>query len=441
MARSERHISRRGLLTSGALAGVLAATGVPLQAQPKRGGTLRLALPGARTLWDARLPMDSFMRVATQGCVFDCLTEVTAQGQLVGELAESWEGCSEARVWTFTLRPDVRFHNGRLFGADDVVESLTLYQNDHTCAAFPFACQIEKIEKLGDRKVRITLLEPNTDFPFLLADPHLLIYPAGQIAEAMTRGIGTGLYRVKSQDEDEVLRLERTAQHYKDGKAGWFDAIELLNIEQGAGRIDALLAGQVDAVGDVPFDRLSDLKTHRQIDLAVARGTRHIVINPGDMGAPRDVLQQEIDREGIVRELLHGYGSVAQDHPIGPGNTYYAKIELPKSDAPKLLLKDLSRVAFRDGRMTEDWMFSTLTTFDTPRFVSLLKAARAISDSAERAKIYAEMQQIVAEQGDDVIPAFADYVDAHRKTLARPDVIGNLAALDSGRIAERWWFA
>ena len=151
MSFKQRHISRRGLLTSGALAGVLAATGVPLQAQPNRGGTLRLGLESNGSSWDARQVFDPLMRVAAQGCVFDCLTEVTAQGQLVGELAESWEGSVDATVWTFTLRSDVTFHNGRPFGADDVVESLTFYQRSKESAAIPFACQMKDIQKLGER--------------------------------------------------------------------------------------------------------------------------------------------------------------------------------------------------------------------------------------------------------------------------------------------------
>lgn len=440
MSLKNRHISRRGLLTSGALAGVLAATGVPLHAQPKRGGTLRLAMAGGETNWDARHLFNPVMRVAAQGCVFDCLTEVTAQGQLVGELAESWEGSADATEWTFTLRNGVTFHNGRPFGADDVVESLTLYQSDASCAAYPFACQINELQKLGDRKVRIILAEPNADFPFLLADPQLIIYPAGQIEEAMRRGIGTGLYRV-AYDEDEILRLERVARHYKDGQAGWFDAVQIHRMPNDNARMTALMSDHADAVGDVPFDAIPFLQKRNDIALAISRGTRHVVIDPETMGAVREVLRQEIDREGIVSELLHGYGSVAQDHPIGPGNTYYTEVEVPASTGPKLLLRDLSNVEFRDGRMTEDWMFSTLARPHSPRFKTLLKEARATTDSQRRAEIYAEMQRIVAEEGDEVIPAFADYVDAHRKTLARPEALGVLASLDSGRIAERWWFA
>ena len=98
-------ISRRGLLKTGAAAGVLAASGLPARAQ-SRGGTLRLGLAGANTSdsWDGRTQSDSFMIMAGHGCVFDCLTEVSASGELVGELAVSWEASPDAKEWVFDLR-------------------------------------------------------------------------------------------------------------------------------------------------------------------------------------------------------------------------------------------------------------------------------------------------------------------------------------------------
>jgi peptide/nickel transport system substrate-binding protein len=119
--------TRRGLLKTGAAAGVLAATGAYAgsHAAPKRGGTLRLGIPGANTSdsWDARTHSDIFMQMAGHGTVFECLTMVAANGELVGELAESWEASPDAITWTFNLRQGVTFHNGKPFGADDVIAS------------------------------------------------------------------------------------------------------------------------------------------------------------------------------------------------------------------------------------------------------------------------------------------------------------------------------
>ncbi len=119
-------ISRRGLLTTGAAAGVLAASGLPLRAQAKRGGRLRVGLAGANSSdsWDGRTHSDTFMISAGQGAVFDTLTENAADGSLRGELATDWEASPDAKTWTFNLRQGVTFHNGKSFGADDVIESL-----------------------------------------------------------------------------------------------------------------------------------------------------------------------------------------------------------------------------------------------------------------------------------------------------------------------------
>ncbi|MEM6465696.1 MAG: ABC transporter substrate-binding protein, partial [Pseudomonadota bacterium] len=134
------NLDRRGLLKTGAAAGVLAASGLPLRAQPKSGGTLRLGLAGANTSdsWDGRTHSDTFMILMGHGTVFDCLTEVAADGSLKGELAESWEASPDAKVWTFNLRQGVTFHNGKPFGADDVIESLKLHTaEDAKSAAKP----------------------------------------------------------------------------------------------------------------------------------------------------------------------------------------------------------------------------------------------------------------------------------------------------------------
>ena len=125
--------TRRGLLRTGAAAGVLAATGLPLKAQASRGGRLRMGLNGANTSdsWDSRTHSDIFMISAAQGAVFDSLTVVAADGSLEGELAESWETSSDAKTWTFNLRQGVTFHNGKPFGADDVIESLQMHLGEH----------------------------------------------------------------------------------------------------------------------------------------------------------------------------------------------------------------------------------------------------------------------------------------------------------------------
>jgi peptide/nickel transport system substrate-binding protein len=236
-------LTRRGLITSGVLAGVLAATGVPVLAQ-SRGGTLRLALPGPLTGWHPG-PQDLTARVAGSGAVFDCLTEVSASGELHGELAQSWEAADAGRLWTFTLRP-ARFHDGSPVTAPDAMASLLRHADPVSPCAWLLA-RVSDIAAPSPDRLLIRLTHPDPDFPLLLADPHLIIAPGGRVED----GIGSGLYHL--QDDTTLIRLPH---HWKDGRAGWFDRVELLAAPDDGTRLALLSAGEADAA---PFDVAPDV--------------------------------------------------------------------------------------------------------------------------------------------------------------------------------------
>ena len=60
------------------------------------------------------------------------MTEILPNGDLGPELAESWEASPDAKVWTFKLRKDVEFHNGKTLEASDVIASLNHHRGEDT---------------------------------------------------------------------------------------------------------------------------------------------------------------------------------------------------------------------------------------------------------------------------------------------------------------------
>ncbi len=102
------------------------------------------------------------------------------------------------------------------------------------------------------------------------------------------------------------------------------------------------------------------------------------------------------------------------------------------------------------GRPTVDWMFTTAyaegaawndTFWSHERFNELLIAGRGELDQGKRAQIYAQMQQIVRDEGGVVIPMFANFLDARTEAVATPEQIASNLELDGQRAMERWWFA
>ena len=219
-------IDRRALFASGAAAALLAATGT-LEAAPRRGGTLRLALPREGAM------LESLARSA----VYDTLTEIGPDGVLKGELATQWSSSPDARVWHFDLRQDVRFHDGTLLSAEDVIASLE-------ARAMPV--EILGLRAVAAHRIKLELGVPNSDFPYLLADPAFFVARAGQVQSPLEGANGTGLYQVTDYQPGRQFRAERLEPHYKDGQAGWVDRVEAVVILDADVRSEALRDGFVD---------------------------------------------------------------------------------------------------------------------------------------------------------------------------------------------------
>lgn len=249
----------------------------------------------------------------------------------MGELAESWEASSDAKTWTFNLRKGVTFHNGKSFGADDVIASLNMHTEEGAkSAAQPIVAAITTMKKMNDHQIQFTLAAGNADFPFLLSDYHILMYPAGMIDEAIAKGIGTGLYKVVSFDPGVRCVLTRVDSHYKDGRAGWFDEIECIAINDSSARMNALMTGQVDAVNRVDFKTEPLLRANPNVEIFEVTGNMHYTFPMLTNQAPfddvnvRKALKYGLNRQEMVDKILQGHGMVGNDHPIGPANQYLA---------------------------------------------------------------------------------------------------------------------
>ena len=112
-------------------------------------------------------------------------------------------------------------------------------------------------------------------------------------------------------------------------------------------------------------------------------------------------------------------------------------------------LKKAWCASYWSGRPTVDWLFTTAYSADAPwnetfwkhpHFNELLVAARSETDEKKRAAMYAEMQQLVHDDGGVVVLVFNNFVEAHSKQLAHGEIAANWEA-DGLKIAERWWFA
>ena len=251
------------------------------------------------------------------------------------------------------------------------------------------------MKKTGSHEIVFTLGKGNADFPFLLSDYHLLIYPAGSIDEAIAKGIGTGLYQVVSFDPGVRMVAKRYPNHYKGDSAGHFDEVEIIAINDGSARMNALLTGQVDAVSRVDFKTEPLLKANPNTEIFEVTGNQHFSFPmlsktaPFDDNNVRNAIKHAFNREELLAKILLGHGAVGNDHPIGPANQYYAK-DLPQTpydpDKAKWYLK-------QSGLSSIDLELSA----SDAAFVGAVNAAQLIQNSSKAANININVTQEPAD--------------------------------------------
>jgi peptide/nickel transport system substrate-binding protein len=331
-----------------ALATTLASEAVKA-ATPKKGGTLRLGIGHGSTTdtLDPATYENLYVQVVG-GATHNKLTEIGNSGDLVSELAESWEPSADAVQWRFKLRQGVEFHNGKTLEADDVIASFNHHRGeDSKSAAKPIVDPIEEITADGKDTVVFTMKTGNADFPFIVSDYHLAVMPSADGKVDATAGIGAGGYTIKDFDPGVRTAVKRFANYWKSDRAH-FDEAELLSIVDVAARTNALTTGEIDAMDRVDIKTAHLLARKPGVKIVETSGTAHYTFAmrcdtpPFDDNNVRLALKHALDREAMLQTVLRGHGVLGNDHPIGRSNRFHAD-ELPQRaydpDKAKFYLK------------------------------------------------------------------------------------------------------
>ena len=138
--------------------------------------------------------------------MFEGLMKADPEGNIIPAVAEKCDVSDDAKVYTFTLREGVAFHNGQTVTVDDVVYSISRCAgmlDDGVYTAASTLKGIVSVEAPDDRTVVITLSEGNTEFLASLVTTYAAIIPADYTEQA-TQPVGTGPFKFASRSPQEM---------------------------------------------------------------------------------------------------------------------------------------------------------------------------------------------------------------------------------------------
>jgi oligopeptide transport system substrate-binding protein len=203
-----------------------------IRESPSGGTYRRPLLNNPSTLDPARIT--DFYAVVVVNQIFDSLVEFDAHLNILPGLAQSWSASRDGLIWTFNLRQDVQFHNGREMVADDVVYSLSRLLDpavgsprswflDKVKGASAFqqgkTQRLEGIKAVDRYTVEITLSEPFAPFISILGLPHTSVTPREEVerpgADFDKAPIGTGGFRFVKWEQGREIVLAVNERYFR----------------------------------------------------------------------------------------------------------------------------------------------------------------------------------------------------------------------------------
>ena len=334
--------------------------------------------------------------------IYDSLTAIDASGKIIPWLAEKWELSKDEKQITFTLRKDVKFHDGTPFDAEAVKWNIDRYRETKGSARSGELGPIESVDVVDASTVRFNLKTP---FAPLLAT---LVDRAGMMVsrkaaeaggEDFTRKAfkaGTGPFMLTEAVKDDHMTLERNPDWWgkdKDGnKLPYLDKITIKPITSGDVRLTNMKTGDAHVSNNVPGKDVAGLKAEASLVYQEKTGLSYFDLIPNrapgfvfNEGRYVKAVAMALDRKEIVDKVFFGvssvgYGVIAPPHfAYDPG---FKPFEKPDPEGAKKLIAAVGK-----GPLS----FEMLVSSGDP---TILQIAQLIQAQLAKADIKVELVQL-----------------------------------------------
>ncbi|MFD1555348.1 ABC transporter substrate-binding protein [Paraburkholderia silviterrae] len=334
-------LTRRELLRYAGVLGLsslaLAGSGLVAPRGARAQGTSGASRPGSQTIRVAHLmPAGAVDPLTVTDAGALCLLNQTgeflanddADGHLQPALALSWQPNAKADVWTFKLRPGVKFHDGQPFGAKDVVATFDRLADPASGSA---ALSVLKgvlskggTKMVDEHTVSFHLDAPNGNFPYYVSSDNYnaVLLPANYAGNYEKSFIGTGAFKLERYETRRGASFVRNDAYW--GEKALPERVQFAFYADEQAQILALQGHQADVMGTFTVQGGIGILNNPDFKVIGVRSSAHRQIHMrNDVPTFKDkrvrqALALALDRDVMVRGLFKGRAVLGNDSPFAP---------------------------------------------------------------------------------------------------------------------------
>ena len=251
--------------------------------------------------------------------VFSNLVKYDDAGEIVMDLAESYELLEDQVTWEFKIREDAVFHDGTPVTAEDVAWSLTRVMTDESSSDYMNFSPLAEAVAVDDYTVHVVSDDPYPIMLQLLCKGGAAVLPKACFEENgeeawLANPIGSGPYQLTEYVKDDHVTLVPFADYYGEQNPDWEEVIFRV-VPESSTRVGELIAGNVDAVNMVIPTEWERVNGNEGTAVVNGPSTRvYQLALKTDKGPTADLRVRQaidlaIDDQTIVDTILQGAGT------------------------------------------------------------------------------------------------------------------------------------
>jgi len=247
-----------------------------------RSANFNISYVGAPAAYDPPFSKNQFQETPYMFPVYDTLVRLDAKGNLLPDLATSWETSSDGKTITFHLRKGVKFTDGSDFDAAVAIKSLNRAKSDPNSLRAGQLASFASFEAPSSDTVVARLSKSDANALYTLSTSSGMIVSAKAIdggVDLANNPVGTGPYKLVSSGPQGANYVRN--EDYFDKSQNQFAKLAIIPIADSKARLNAVLTGQLDA-GIFQAEQ----STYEQIQSMVKSGNFTLTAFPGPNSVP-----------------------------------------------------------------------------------------------------------------------------------------------------------